>query len=236
MSRADAFLWVALPYLALGLFAAGHVWRYRRGQYTWTARSTQLLERRLLLAGSLLFHLGLLAVVAGHVLGVLVPRAWMDAVGIREGAYHWLALIAGGVSGAAVVVGFAVLVYRRLRVGRVRATTTKSDLLLYPLLGATIVLGLATTVGGTGIDHYPYRDTVSPWFRGLLSFRPDPSLMADAPFLYQAHAVSAWLLLAVWPFTRLVHAWSVPFSYLARSPILYRARSPRPALARQRSR
>ncbi len=217
MSRGELFLWVALPYLSIATFVVGHVWRYRRGQYTWTARSTQLLERRLLMAGSVLFHVGLLAVVGGHVLGVLVPKGWIEAVDIEEGVYHWLALVAGGVSGTAVVVGLALLVYRRRRVGRVRATTTAGDLVLYPLLAATIVLGMAATVWGTGVDHYGYRETVGPWFRGVLSFSPDPSLMAGAPFLYQAHAVSAWLLLAAWPFTRLVHAWSVPLPYLAGS-------------------
>jgi len=236
MSRADFFLWVALPYLAIAIFAAGHVWRYRRGRYTWTARSTQLLERRLLMAGSLLFHAGLLAVIGGHVLGVVIPKRWIDAIGIGEGAYHWLALLAGGASGAAVLAGFAILVYRRLRIGRVRVTTSRSDLVLYPLLAATIVLGMIATVWETGIDRYGYRETVAPWFRGLFALDPDAALMAGAPLVYQAHVVSAWLLLAAWPFTRLVHAWSVPVTYLARSHILYRSRAPRPALARERTR
>lgn len=236
MSRGDVFLWVALPYLSIATFVVGHVWRYRRGQYTWTARSTQLLERRLLMLGSVLFHFGLLAVVGGHVLGVLAPKGWIDAMGIREGVYHWLALVAGGVSGAAVTVGFALLVYRRLCIGRIRVTTTRSDLVLYPLLATTIVFGMAATVWGTGVDHYGYRETVGPWFRGVFSFSPDASLMAGAPVVYQAHAVSAWLLLAAWPFTRLVHAWSVPVTYLARSPILYRARAPRPTLAQEEAR
>ncbi len=73
MSRGDFFLWVAFPYLCLAVFVVGHVWRYRRDQYSWTARSTQLMERRLLRAGSILFHLGILAVIGGHVLGSSSP-------------------------------------------------------------------------------------------------------------------------------------------------------------------
>ena len=84
MSRADTFLWVLLPYVALTSFVVGHVWRYRRDGYTWTARSTQLLERRLLLVGSVAFHLGMLGVIGGHVIGILVPEAWTDALGISE--------------------------------------------------------------------------------------------------------------------------------------------------------
>jgi nitrate reductase gamma subunit len=224
MSRLDFLLWIAVPYLCIATFAVGHVWRYRHDQYGWTARSTQLMERRLLRAGSLLFHFGILAAIGGHVLGILVPRSWTSAVGVSDDAYHVIAVTAGGLAGAAVVAGFAILVYRRLRVGRVRATTTRSDLVLYPVLAVTILLGMLATVWGSAIDEHLYRETVSPWFRGIFSFRPDGELMAGAPFVFQAHAFSAFLLLAIWPFTRLVHAWSVPIAYFGRAPILYRSR------------
>lgn len=224
MSRFDFFLWVAFPYLCIATFVGGHVWRYRRDQYTWTARSTQLMERRLLMAGSVLFHFGLLAAVGGHVFGILVPRSWTEAVGVGDSLYHWFAVVAGSVSGAAVVVGFAILLYRRLRIGRVRATTTPSDLVLYPVLAAAILLGMLATVWGSAVDRYAYRETVSPWFRGIFALDPQASLMANASFLFQAHAVSAWLLLAIWPFTRLVHVWSVPLGYVGRSPVLFRSR------------
>ena len=103
MSRLDLVLWIVLPYLSLAVFVVGHVSRYRRDQYAWGARSTQLLERRLLRPGSLLFHFGILAALGGHVLGILVPRSWTEAVGIDEDAYHWLALVGGLASGAAMV-------------------------------------------------------------------------------------------------------------------------------------
>ena len=236
MSRLDFFLWVAFPYLCIATFVVGHVWRYRRDQYGWTARSTQLMERRLLMVGSILFHFGILAAVGGHVLGILVPRSWTESIGISDDAYHWIAVAAGGIAGLAIVVGFAILVYRRLRLPRVRATTTRSDVVLYPVLVATIVFGMLATVWGSAIDEHLYRETVSPWFRGIFGFRPDADLMANAPFVFQAHAFTAWLLFAIWPFTRLVHAWSVPIAYLRRAPILYRSRglradldSPRPS-------
>lgn len=226
MSRLDFFLWVVFPYLCVATFALGHVWRYRRDQYTWTARSTQLLERPLLRAGSLLFHFGILAAIGGHVLGILVPDSWTEAVGFGDTAYHWVAALAGGISGVAIVAGFSILVYRRVRIGRVRATTTRSDLILYPVLAATILFGMLATVWGTAIDRYAYRETVSPWFRGIFLLHPHETLMANASFLFQAHALTAWLLFAIWPFTRLVHAWSVPIAYLSRAPILYRRREP----------
>ncbi len=230
MSRWDFLLWVAVPYLCIATFVVGHVWRYRRDQYSWTARSTQLMERRLLMVGSLLFHFGILAVIGGHVLGILVPRSWTSAVGISDGTYHWIAVIMGGLAGVAVTAGFTILVYRRVAVGRVRATTTRSDLVLYPALAAVIVLGMLATFWGSAIDEHHYRETVSPWFRGIFSFRPNGELMVDAPFVFQAHAFAAWVLFAIWPFTRLVHAWSVPIAYFRRAPIVYRSRTaPAPA-------
>ena len=138
MSRADFFLWIAFPYLCAATFVVGHVWRYRRDQYSWTARSTQLLERQLLMAGSVLFHFGLLAAIGGHVIGILVPRSWTEAIGVGDTVYHWFAVVAGSLSGAAIVVGLAILVYRRIRIGRVRVTTMRSDLALYPVLVAAI--------------------------------------------------------------------------------------------------
>ena len=211
MSRLDFFLWVALPYLCLATFVVGHVWRYRRDQYGWTARSTQLLERRLLMAGSLLFHFGILAAIGGHVLGILVPRSWTEAVGISDDALpldrrrrrhrspERRSSPASRSSSTAA-----------LRIARVRATTTRSDLVLYPVLAARSCSGCSRPSGAPRVDRYAYRETVSPWFRGIFTFHPHAALMANASFVFQAHAVTAWLLLAIWPFTRLVHAWSVP--------------------------
>ncbi|HXV33296.1 MAG TPA: respiratory nitrate reductase subunit gamma [Gaiellaceae bacterium] len=224
MSRAELFLWVILPYLSLAVFVVGHVWRYRRDQLTWTARSTQLLERRLLRAGSLLFHFGILAVIGGHVLGILIPAGVTGAVGIGEDGYHVLSLVAGGTAGIAMTAGFLILLYRRAAVPRVRATTSRSDLVLYPVLTVAIVTGMLATFGSNLITSYDYRETVAPWFRGIFTFDPDPELMEEAPFLFQLHVTSVWLLYAVWPFSRLVHAWSIPLGYLRRSPILYRSR------------
>jgi nitrate reductase gamma subunit len=223
VSRLDTVLWVLLPYVALTSFVVGHVWRYRRAGYTWTARSTQLLERRLLLVGSVAFHLGMLGVIGGHVVGILVPDTWTRAVGITDGFYHWMAVILGGGAGLLLCLGAIVLVYRRLRIDRIRATTLRSDWVMYPLLLVTILLGMVATFANV-VDEHHYRETVSPWFRSVFTLDPKAELMDDVPFVFQAHVTVAWLLYAVWPYTRLVHVWSVPVGYLARSPIVYRAK------------
>jgi nitrate reductase gamma subunit len=222
--RADLFIWLVLPYVSVTVFVVGHWWRYRRDQFGWTSRSTQLLESRLLAWGSTLFHFGALAVIGGHVVGILVPARATSRVGVSESLYHHLSGIVGGLTGLVCLAGFGILTFRRTHVRRVRATTSGSDVVVFILLGALIVLGDAITFGynvfGSGYD---YRETVGPWFRHLW-YDPRPALMADAPVGYQIHAALPWLLYAVWPFSRLVHVWSVPFQYIGRPYILYRSR------------
>ncbi len=228
MSRGELLLYGVLPYAAITCFLVGHWWRYRTDQYGWGARSTQLLESRTLRYASIIFHVGVLAAIGGHVLGLLVPRGWTAAVGIDDEAYHVIAAVGGIAAGGAVIVGFALLVYRRLRFQRVRVTTTRLDVIVFALLAAGIATGMLATVTNLG-DSVHYRESVAPYFRDFLVFDPDPELMTGGGvnLIFQAHVTIVWLLYAFWPFSRLVHAWSLPVDYLRRSPILYRSRLPR---------
>jgi respiratory nitrate reductase gamma subunit len=225
---AELYVWLALPYAAMALFVGGHVWRYRRDQLGWTSRSTQLLESRLLAWGSNLFHWGAIGVILGHVLGILIPVSATKAAGISESAYHHLAGVGGGIAGVVCLIGLAILVYRRAAVARIRVTTSPDDVAVYFLLAILIALGVVEALGynvfglGNG-SGYNYRVSVSPWFRSLF-YHPRPELMAGAPIVYQLHAALAWALYAIWPFSRLVHAWSIPFQYLGRPYVLYRRR------------
>ncbi len=229
MSRGELLLYVVLPYAALAIFFIGHLWRYRRDQYGWGARSTQLLESRVLKYASTIFHLGVLAAIGGHVLGILIPKSWTEALGLSDSAYHVIAVIGGIAAGSAVCVGFALLVYRRLRFARVRVTTTRADVVTFGLLGLGIVTGMLATLTNIG-DVVHYRESVGPYFRNLMILNPKPELMTGehVTFIFQAHVTVVWLLVAFWPFSRLVHAWSVPVDYPRRSPVLYRSRSRRP--------
>ncbi|GAA1422444.1 respiratory nitrate reductase subunit gamma [Streptomyces thermospinosisporus] len=221
-------LWVVLPYLSLAVFVLGHIWRYRYDKFGWTTRSSQLYENRLLRIGSPLFHFGILIVALGHVGGLLIPESWTEAVGISEHTYHVLAVVLGTVAGVATVGGMAILIYRRRTVGPVFSATTRNDKAMYLALAVTIGLGLAATVAANiAGGGYNYRETVSPWFRSVFSLQPDPDLMTGIPVLFQLHAVSALLLFAIWPFTRLVHMLTAPLGYLTRPYIVYRSRDTR---------
>src|SRR5262245_3051477 len=172
--RAELFVWLVLPYVSLTVFAVGHWWRYKRDQFGWTSRSTQLLESKLLAWGSTMFHYGALAAIGGHVVGILVPASVTASIGVSEKNYHHLAGIAGGIAGLICLAGFGILTFRRTKIRRIRMTTSLSDVAVFVLLGVLIVLGEAVTLGynvfGSGYD---YRASVGPWFRPV-SFSPPP--------------------------------------------------------------
>jgi nitrate reductase gamma subunit len=219
------FLWVIVAYLSIAVFVGGHIWRYRYDKFGWTTRSSQLYESRLLRLGSPLFHFGILLVVLGHVGGILIPESATDAVGISEGTYHAVAVTLGTVSGVMTLSGIAILIYRRRTTGPVFSATTRNDKGMYLLLVATLVAGLATTVLGNLTGHpHDYRLTVAPYFRSVFYLHPDVDLIAKAPIGFQIHAMLAWVLFAVWPFTRLVHVFSAPLGYLTRPYVVYRSR------------
>jgi nitrate reductase gamma subunit len=223
-------LWVVIPYVCLAFFVGGHVWRYRYDKFGWTTRSSQLYESRLLRWGSPLFHFGILAVFFGHVMGLGVPESWTEAVGVSEELYHVMAVSIGAVAGFCTLVGLSLLIYRRRTVGPVFSATTRMDKVMYLFLALIIVLGVWNTVAGSVLNlngTYDYRTGVSEWFRGIFLLQPKPELMAEAPFGFQAHAMVAMLLFALWPFTRLVHVLSVPVFYLWRPYVVYRSRSDR---------
>ncbi|MEQ4206804.1 respiratory nitrate reductase subunit gamma [Actinopolymorpha sp. B9G3] len=230
MSPLDILAWGVLPYVTIAILVAGTIWRYRYDQFGWTTRSSELYESRLLRIGSPLFHFGILVVVVGHVIGLVIPASWTSAVGMSERAYHVQALLLGGVAGFATLAGIAILVYRRRTTGPVFMATTRNDKAMYVVLVAAIVVGLATTLLGAGVvgAEHDYRATVSPWFRSLFVLQPDIGAMAAAPQSFQLHTLIGMLLFAMWPFTRLVHAFTAPVGYLFRPYIVYRSRAVHP--------
>ncbi|MBS1905101.1 MAG: respiratory nitrate reductase subunit gamma [Actinobacteria bacterium] len=221
----SVLLWVVLPYVCFAVFVLGHIWRYRYDKFGWTTRSSQTYENRLLRWGSPMFHLGILMVIAGHAVGLLIPREWLYAIGITEEMYHVGATVLGTFAAILTLAGLTILIYRRRSVAAVFLATTVMDKIMYVFLGATLLLGTASTVvyqvfGG----GFPYRETISPWIRQLIILQPQPALMADVPLLFQLHVLCASLLFALWPFTRLVHVFSAPVGYLFRPYIVYRSR------------
>jgi respiratory nitrate reductase gamma subunit len=226
MSAGAILLWVIFPYVAVATFVVGTWWRYRADQFGWTSGSTQIFEQKILGWAGPAFHYGALAAVGGHVIGLMIPKSFTEAVGMSENTYRWFSAIAGAVAGAVCVVGFVGLVYRRVTNVRVRRTTSRTDLLVYFLLVVLIGLGCWMTFAHNLLtaSPYDYRDSVSQWWRSLFYLQPDVDAVQHANTVYQVHAIVAWAFWATFPFSRLVHAWSIPLQYLGRPYILYRRR------------
>lgn len=220
------FLWVIVPYVCLAVFVVGHWWRYKYDKFGWTTRSSQLYESRLLRIGSPLFHFGMLWVIGGHIIGLIIPKSWTDPW-MSEYVYHLIA-VSGLLAGFATLAGLAILIYRRRTVGPVFSATTPMDKIMYAMLSGVILLGVFNTIGSSGVipvgGDYDYREGVSIWFRSIFWFQPQPELMASAPIGFRAHGLLAFLLFALWPFTRLVHVFSAPLGYLTRPYLVYRSR------------
>ncbi|KAA9394201.1 respiratory nitrate reductase subunit gamma [Kocuria coralli] len=224
-SVADILLWGVLPYVVLLVVIGGTVWRYKYDQFGWTTRSSQLYESRMLRIASPLFHFGILAVLVGHIVGLVIPKSWTDAAGVTEHMYHVLALSIGIFAGVGTFLGLALLIYRRRTTGPVFMATTTNDKIMYVLLVATLTAGLATTVLSLwDTSETSYRDTVSPWFRSIWILQPDVGAMAEAGLSFKVHVLFAFVLFMAWPFTRLVHAFTAPVHYLFRPYIVYRSR------------
>lgn len=223
----DLFLWVIFPYIALTIFVLGHIYRYNTDQFGWSAKSSEFLEKRQLKWGSLLFHWGIIFVFFGHVAGLLIPKILYDILGISDHLYHFGAVWFGGAAGVACVIGGALLFWRRAAVKRIATNSHVTDFLTLIILGLVVLVGFTNTVGYTASGgDFDYRVTIGPWFRGIFRFQPNPLFMATAPIGFQLHVLFAFLLFAIWPFTRLVHVWSLPLAYLKRRYLVYRKMSP----------
>lgn len=205
------------PYLALAVLAIGSILRFDREQYTWRTGSSQLLRRKQLVFGSVLFHVGILAIFAGHFVGLLTPIVVWDALGVSHGAKQMLAIVAGGVAGIMCLAGGLLLLHRRLFDARIRKNSSFGDTFILFLLLGQLCLGLATIP--ISLEHRDGEEMVKfmSWAQGIFTFRAGAAdYVADAHWIFKAHIFVGLTILLVFPFTRLVHMLSAPVWYLNR--------------------
>jgi len=205
------------PYIALAVLAIGSVLRFDREQYTWRTGSSQLLRRKQLVLGSILFHIGILMIFAGHLVGLLTPMIVWETLGVTHAAKQMLAIIAGGVAGAMCLVGGLLLLHRRLLDPRIRATSTFGDTAILALLMAQLCLGLATIP--ISLQHSDGGEMVKfmMWAQGIFTFQAGAAnYVADAHWIFKTHLTLGLTIFLVFPFTRLVHMLSAPVWYLNR--------------------
>ncbi len=205
------------PYLCVTVLIVGSILRFDKAQYSWRSQSSQFLRRKQMLIGSNLFHMGVLVLVGGHVVGLLTPINVFDAVGISHSFKQHAALIVGGIAGIAAWIGCSMLLHRRLFDARIRRSSHWTDIGVLMLLWLQLTVGIATTYWT--IRHLDGSEMVlfMGWANGLLTFNPAAAdLIVDTALVYKLHIVLGLTLFLITPFSRLVHIWSIPLFYLFR--------------------
>ncbi len=218
MSYLNQLLFGVYPYLAGTVFLVGSLVRFDRDQFTWKAGSSQMLRTRRMTVASNLFHVGILGIFFGHLVGLLTPPAFFHLIGVSASAKQMLAIVAGGVFGVMCLAGLLMLVHRRLTDPRVRATSTRMDFFVLALLLAQLCLGLLTLpVSLHHLDGANMLQLMS-WARNIVTFDPSEAVgsLVGIGWLFKLHLLLGMSLFMVFPFSRLVHIWSAPLGYLAR--------------------
>lgn len=213
----NQILFGVYPYIALTVLAIGSVIRFDREPYTWRSGSSQLLRRKQLVAGSTMFHVGVLAIFGGHFVGLLTPVWVWDTLHVAHSAKQMLAMVAGGLAGLLALAGGALLLHRRLFDPRIRRNSSFGDTAILIILMVQLVLGLSTIP--VSFQHRDGSEMLKfmNWAQGVFTFRPHVAdYVADTHFIFKAHLTLGMTILLVFPFTRLVHMLSAPVWYLNR--------------------
>ncbi|KOF54133.1 nitrate reductase [Achromobacter sp. DMS1] len=227
MNTLNQFFFGIYPYIALTVFLLGSLVRFEREQYTWKSDSSQLLRHGQLRLGNILFHVGILGLFFGHLVGLLTPVAVWDMLGVSHSLKQGVAMAAGGVMGGLCLIGLLILIHRRMSDPRIRAATRPGDKLLLAWILATLLLGLSTIALSAGHMDGEMMVRLMTWAQHIVTFRGDAaSHIADVPPLFKAHLFMGLTLFVIFPFTRLVHVWSgfASLGYLGRAWQLVRSR------------
>jgi len=215
----NQFLFGIYPYIALTVFVVGTLIRYDREQYTWKTGSSQLLESKMLRKGSVPFHVGIIMVLSGHFVGLLTPHQVWDFLGITAPMKQVFAMAMGGIFGLLCLYGLVILIMRRMGNDRVRATSSNMDIALLFILLAQLLLGLISIIVSAGhLDGTEMLKLMS-WAQNLVIFNGSvaATAIADVHIIFKLHIILGMSLFLIFPFSRLVHIWSVPVGYFRRS-------------------
>ncbi|MEC8917616.1 respiratory nitrate reductase subunit gamma [Salinicola sp. LHM] len=225
MSYLNTLLFGFYPYLAGTVFLVGSLLRFDHGQYTWKTGSSQLLSHRRLRLGSNLFHIGIIVIFFGHLVGLLTPH-WVYAPFIAAGNKQLLAIVVGGIAGIMCLVGGLILLHRRLTDPRVRATSSTADILILALLVAQVSLGLLTIFSAVHHLDGSVMLQLADWAQGIIFFRGGAAdHLVAVGLIYKLHILIGLTIILLFPFTRLVHIWSAPLGYIGRRYQLVRRRA-----------
>jgi len=221
----DLILFGVFPYVAVTLAVSVGLYRYFVERYSWSSQSSQFLENRMQFWGGVPWHYAIILILLAHLLAFLMPDAWGRLLGNPLRLY--LLELSGLALAVCALISVILMIFRRAGDARVSTVTSPIDWLLIASLLLQVATGvyIAFTLRW-GSSWYVY--TATPWLWSLVTFDPQVQYLAVTPAVVKVHAVNAFVLIALFPFSRLVHIVSIPVTYLSRPyqvVIWYRRRS-----------
>jgi nitrate reductase gamma subunit len=222
-----SFFFGMYPYICLTIFVLGTLIRYDREQYSWRASSSQLLADKGLKIGNVMFHIGVIFIFFGHLVGLLTPHAVYEHFVTAE-QKQLLAIIAGGIAGTIGFIGLTILVFRRMFVARIRATSSTMDILVVFIFWVQITLGMITIPFSLSHHDAGIMIQLSEWAQHIVTFRSGASeFIKGTDWPFQVHLILGMTIFLIFPFTRLVHILSAPVKYIGRPYQVVRSREAR---------
>ncbi len=216
----DYFIFGIMPYIALTVLLVGSIARYERDPFTWKSSSSQLLRRKQLIWGSILFHVGIITVFFGHLIGLFTPVWVLDTLGVPYALKQWLAVVVGGVAGIAALIGASMLLHRRLTDARIRQTSSFADIAILALIWLQLLIGLVTIT--LTLQHMDGVEMVRfmTWSQSVVLLKLNAwTEVINVHWLYKTHIFLGLLITILFPFTRLVHmisGFAAPVRFLLR--------------------
>jgi nitrate reductase gamma subunit len=209
----NSLMFLVLPYVAFGIFIIGSIYRYTQRGYQVSSLSSQFLEGKKLFWGSQPFHWGLLVLFTGHLIAFLFPSALLAWNG--QPLRLLILEVSSFAFGLSALLGLILLIKRRLETKMLLVVTNKMDMLVYTVLFTQVLSGLGVAFFVRWGSSW-FASTLTPYLRSIFSFNPDIEAISAMPWLIKIHVISAFLIIAIIPFTRFMHFLVAPFDYIWR--------------------
>jgi nitrate reductase gamma subunit len=208
------FIFIGLPYAALLIFLVGSIFRYRMQPFSVSSLSSQILESRILYWGSHAFHIGIVALFFGHLIGFLFPSSVISFTG--QPTRLLIIEISAFAFGLLSLFGICTLIYRRIAVPKLKTVTSKMDMVVYALILIQVVSGLWIAYFDRWGSAW-FAISLAPYLKSVFLLTPNYEAVAAMPFSIKLHVASAFVFVAMIPFTRLMHFLVFPFVYITRA-------------------
>lgn len=218
MSYFNTLFFGIYPYIALLVCVVASIARYDKDQYTWKTGSSQLLRSKNLRRDSNMFHVGIIFILLGHLVGLLTPESIYHHF-ISSSAKQVVAMAMGGIMGVICLIGMTGLLKRRLTDPRIRASSTRSDIAILIMLYIQLILGLITIFISMGHLDGSVMILLGTWAQSIVTFQLDQAVNAisSVNIIYKLHVFLGLTIILMFPFSRLVHVASVPLKYFGRN-------------------